>query len=159
MEVVMGLTERLEQFGRPALMGLTVVAFALCWPIGLGMLVFLIGSKRMGCWKYGHRGQWYGRHGERDERRANERDERRANERGHGGWRWGEKPSSGNAAFDEYREETLRRLEEEQREFKSFLDKLRFAKDKAEFDQFMADRRNNPPAPPPAPPPATPPSA
>ena len=43
----MGLTERLEQFGRPALMGLTVVAFALCWPVGLGMLVFLIGSKRM----------------------------------------------------------------------------------------------------------------
>jgi Protein of unknown function (DUF2852) len=144
MEVVMGLTEKLEQFSRPALMGLTVVAFALCWPVGLGMLVFLIGSRRMGCWNHGHRGQWYGRHAERAERRANER--------GHGGWRWGEKPGSGNAAFDEYREETLRRLEDEQREFKSFLDKLRFAKDKAEFDQFMADRRNNPPAPPPAPP-------
>ena len=44
--------------------------------------------------------------------------------------------------------------QDEQREFKSFLDKLRFAKDKAEFDQFMADRRNNPPAPPPATPPS-----
>src|SRR6476620_5692700 len=52
-------------------------------------------------------------------------------------------PSSGNHAFDEYRSETLKRLEEEQREFQEFLERLRFAKDKAEFDQFMADRRNN----------------
>ena len=49
--------------------------------------------------------------------------------------------SSGNRAFDEYRTETLRRLEEEQREFKEFLDRLRHAKDKAEFDQFMAEMR------------------
>ena len=62
-----------------------------------------------------------------------------------GGRRWGA-PSSGNHAFDEYRTETLRRLEEEQREFRDFLDRLRFAKDKAEFDQFMAERRNRPDA-------------
>ncbi|HLX98290.1 MAG TPA: DUF2852 domain-containing protein, partial [Roseiarcus sp.] len=37
--------------------------------------------------------------------------------------------------------ETLKRLEEEQREFKDFLARLRFAKDRAEFDQFMAERR------------------
>ena len=43
--------------------------------------------------------------------------------------------------FDEYREETLRRLEEEADEFQTFLARLRKAKDKAEFDQFMADRR------------------
>ena len=48
---------------------------------------------------------------------------------------------SGNHAFDEYRTETLRRLEDEQREFLDFLDRLRHAKDKAEFDQFMAERR------------------
>ena len=58
--------------------------------------------------------------------------------------------STGNRAFDEYRAETLRRLEEEQREFKEFLDRLRHAKDKAEFDQFMAERRR-PDAPPPQP--------
>jgi Protein of unknown function (DUF2852) len=58
-------------------------------------------------------------------------------------------PSSGNRAFDEYREETLRRLEEEQTEFKDFLDRLRHAKDKAEFDQFMNERRNRPTPPPP----------
>jgi hypothetical protein len=63
---------------------------------------------------------------------------------------WASGPSSGNRAFDEYRNETLRRLEEEQREFRDFLDRLRFAKDKTEFDQFMAERRNrseNPPPP------------
>jgi hypothetical protein len=38
----------------------------------------------------------------------------------------------------------LRRLEEEQQEFAAFLDRLRFAKDKAEFDQFMAERRQRP---------------
>jgi len=50
-------------------------------------------------------------------------------------------PPSGNQAFDEYRAETLRRLEDEQREFRDFLTHLRTAKDKAEFDQFMAERR------------------
>ena len=48
--------------------------------------------------------------------------------------------STGNRAFDDYREETLRRLEEEATEFQSFLQRLRHAKDKAEFDQFMAER-------------------
>ena len=59
---------------------------------------------------------------------------KKVNEKRHAG------PSSGNHAFDEYREETLKRLEEEQEAFKAFLDQLRQAKDKAEFDQFMADR-------------------
>ena len=43
------------------------------------------------------------------------------------------------------------RLEEEQREFKEFLDRLRHAKDKAEFDEFMAERRHRPQAPAPHP--------
>jgi erythromycin esterase-like protein len=61
-----------------------------------------------------------------------------------GGRDWFGSPSSGNRAFDDYRAETLKRLEEEQREFKDFLDHLRVAKDRAEFDQFMAARRNAP---------------
>jgi hypothetical protein len=48
-------------------------------------------------------------------------------------------------AFDEYREQTLRRLEREQSEFQEFVDHLRMAKDKAEFDAFIAERRNPPP--------------
>lgn len=55
--------------------------------------------------------------------------------------------SSGNTAFDDYREETLRRLEEEQQEFTGFLDRLRRAKDKAEFDQFMTERKQRPESP------------
>ena len=57
---------------------------------------------------------------------------------------WFGPTSSGNRAFDDYRSETLKRLEDEQREFKEFLARLRFAKDRAEFDQFMADRRQRP---------------
>jgi Protein of unknown function (DUF2852) len=40
--------------------------------------------------------------------------------------------------------ETLRRLEEEQTEFRDFLDRLRHAKDKEEFDAFMAQHRPRP---------------
>ena len=41
---------------------------------------------------------------------------------------------------------TLRRLEDEQREFKEFLKRLRVAKDRAEFDQFMNDRHLDAPS-------------
>lgn len=58
-----------------------------------------------------------------------------------GDW-WAYTGWSGNRAFDDYRAETLRRLEEEQHEFRDFLDRLRRAKDRAEFDQFLAERRN-----------------
>lgn len=60
---------------------------------------------------------------------AKDRDVRRAN---------------GSSAFDEYRAETLRRLEREQGEFQEFVEHLRMAKDKAEFDQFIAARRTPP---------------
>ena len=53
-------------------------------------------------------------------------------------------PPSGNRAFDDYRSETLRRLEDEQREFVEYLERLRQARDKQEFDQFMAERRRRP---------------
>lgn len=48
--------------------------------------------------------------------------------------------SSGNTAFDAYKQETLRRLEDEQHSFEAFLQRLRDAKDKAEFDEFMDER-------------------
>jgi len=50
---------------------------------------------------------------------------------------------SGNAAFDAYKSETLSRLEKEQDNFEAFLKRLRDAKDKAEFDQFMNDRADS----------------
>jgi len=48
--------------------------------------------------------------------------------------------ATGNTAFDSYRDETLKRLQDEQQAFNGFLNNLRAAKDKAEFDQFMDDR-------------------
>jgi len=48
--------------------------------------------------------------------------------------------SSGNASFDAYRRDTLERLEQEQDRFDSFLGRLRAAKDKSEFDDFLDQR-------------------
>lgn len=48
--------------------------------------------------------------------------------------------TSANTAFDAYKSDTLRRLEDEQAAFEAFLTRLRDAKDKSEFDTFMEDR-------------------
>ena len=113
----MGIAARLDDIGKPAWIGLMVLGFILFWPVGLAILVYLFWSGRMSCWK---------RHGMRDMRRAGGR---WYGPCGPGGWRRPE--TSGNSAFDEYRADTLRRLEEEQQEFLDFLDRLRQAKDKA----------------------------
>lgn len=65
-------------------------------------------------------------------------------EQGRGEMRRGGFASSGNRAFDDYREATLKRLEDEQREFREYLERLRLAKDRSEFDQFVADRKSRP---------------
>ena len=130
----MTIAAKLDEFGKPAWIALVVVGFIAWWPIGLATLAYAIGSGRMGCGKRRDFGRWS--HTDPASQFA--------------GW-WKEPRSSGNRAFDEYRTETLRRLEEEQREFREFLERLRLAKDKQEFDQFMADRRNrdtSSPAPP-----------
>ena len=140
-----GLMERLDDIPRPAWIALVVVSFIVFWPIGLALLIYLKWSGRMFCSRHGRYGHWSGPDG----REA--REEFRAWRRRH---RWGRYDASGNVAFDEYREETLRKLDEEQREFRDYLDRLRSAKDRAEFDQFMNERRNRPPStepPPPAP--------
>jgi len=131
----MDLTARIDDYGKPAWIGLMILGFVIFWPVGLAILAYLIWSGRMGCWGRGGPGRWY------------------RSERAHGGRRRHHPRSSGNSAFDEYREETLRRLEDEQQAFHEFLDRLRQAKDKAEFDQFMADRgaRQRDPGPTPQP--------
>lgn len=138
----MNLAARVDDFGKPAWIALMVLGFVVFWPIGLAILGYLIWSRRMGCWQ--GRGRWY--RAERDEERQAYRDMKRAwKEQWRARWMGEpEAPTSGNRAFDEYRTETLQRLEDEQREFKDFLERLRHAKDKAEFDQFMSDRRTRP---------------
>lgn len=116
----------------PGWIVLTVLGFIIWWPVGLAMLFFTLRSRNMGCWSNGRL--------ERKMERMREKMERR-------GFGFGP-PTSGNRAFDEYRVETLKRLEEEQHQFKDFLDRLRHAKDKEEFDQFMAQQRGRPSSPP-----------
>jgi hypothetical protein len=110
---------------------LIVLGFMVWWPIGLAILFFTLGSRKMGCWS--------------NDRFENKMQRMRDHmERRGFGFRGFGAPSSGNRAFDEYRMETLRRLEQEQTEFKDFLDRLRHAKDKEEFDAFMAQQRPRP---------------
>ena len=144
---------------------LMILGFIAWWPLGLLVLAFMIGTGRMayamGCWNHrcddfrGHDGtsRWQSkmewmqdRWQSKMERLQGKMDRMRSRmERTRGGGDgWGQPRSSGNRAFDDYREQTLRRLEEEQREFKEFLERLRFAKDREQFDQFMSERGNQP---------------
>ena len=154
----MVLVEKLDELGKPAWIALMVLGFFVWWPLGLVTLAFILGSGRMamGCWGHSHdSGRWerhMGRWQSKMERMQEKMDRMRGKMERFGS-SWGGPPSSGNHAFDEYRAETLRRLEEEQREFREFLERLRFARDKTEFDQFMAERRARSASPPPAPPP------
>jgi hypothetical protein len=121
----MAFVAKLDEFGKPAWIAMTVLAFAVWWPLGLATLAFAIGSGRMMRGRCGRFGSWHNIDGGW----------------GRGRRRWDAAGPGSNRAFAEYRDETLRRLEEEEREFRDFLDRLRMAKDKAEFDQFMAERR------------------
>jgi hypothetical protein len=166
----MTLVDRIDDFGRGGWIAVTVASFLICWPVGLVVLGFLYGSGRMGCWHQNYGGDWDTRRNERWQRKMDRMQRgfdrmqqgmermQAAAERFRGAWQRpsdpgpGAQPTSGNRAFDEYRAETLRRLEDEQREFMEFLERLRQAKDKAEFDQFMAERRGMRDVTPPAPP-------
>ena len=89
-----------------------VLGFVIFWPVGLALLAYMLWGKGMF----------------------------RTSCRKAGGVSMQMTKSSGNAAFDAYRDETMRRLEEEQDKFEAFLKRLRDAKDKAEFDAFMDER-------------------
>ena len=104
----------LDGRGKGAWIAAMVLGFIFAWPVGLAILAYMIWSKRMfsgNCATKRHR------HSRRTAA-----------------------TSSGNSAFDAYKQDTLRRLEQEQQQFEDFLQRLREAKDKAEFDQFMQDR-------------------
>jgi hypothetical protein len=104
----------LDDKGKGAWIAAMVLGFIFFWPVGLALLAYMIWSKRMfsSC------------------------------SRKSATFRTGVSAMrpSGNSAFDAYKADTLRRLEDEQHQFEAFLERLREAKDKAEFDQFMKDR-------------------
>lgn len=108
----------LDARGRGAWIAAMVLGFIFFWPLGLAFLAYMIWSKRMfrsSC------------HSQRPAHRMGD------------AWQSAQRPS-GNAAFDAYKSEMLRRLEDEQSAFEAFLQRLRDAKDKSEFDAFMEDR-------------------
>ncbi len=105
----------LDERGKGAWIIVMVLAFIFVWPIGLALLAYMIWSKRM------FNGNCVARR------------------KHHKAARYGFRPT-GNAAFDSYKADTLSRLQEEQQAFEEFLQRLREAKDKSEFDAFMDDR-------------------
>ena len=112
----------LDDRGRFAWIAAMVLGFIFIWPVGLALLAYMIWSKRMfrGSSCAERRGRHFERHGNP--------------------WGGHAMRPSGNAAFDAYKSDMLRRLEDEQVAFESFLQRLREAKDKSEFDSFMEDR-------------------
>ena len=111
----------LDDRGKPAWIAAMVLGFIFFWPVGLALLAYMIWSKRM-----------FSRNSSCAHRRHSQ---------------WGRQhhglSSSGNTAFDSYKADMLRRLEDEQQAFEAFLQRLRDSKDKSEFDQFMDDRARN----------------
>lgn len=113
---------------------LMVVGFMLFWPLGLAMLGYIMWGERFGGsadkaerWVSKQKKCWGGSRRHRRQRHA-----------------------SGNAAFDNYREDQLNRLDEERRKldedvnkFHDYVQNLRMARDREEFDRYMRNRGDN----------------
>ncbi|WP_422372015.1 DUF2852 domain-containing protein [Hoeflea sp.] len=115
----------------PATIALMVIGFMVFWPLGLAMLAYIIWGDRLDTFKA-------------DVNRAT--DEFTSAFRKKSGQGFGN--GSGNVAFDEWRDSELSRLDEERkrldemrREFDQHMRDLRMARDREEFEQFMAKRQ------------------
>ncbi|HLW91138.1 MAG TPA: DUF2852 domain-containing protein [Roseiarcus sp.] len=115
-----------------------ILGFIVFWPIGLAILAFKIWQR-----KSGYPGDLTSA---AQEKWREARGAFGSNWAGPRSWR-----STGNLAFDEWRaaeiarlEEERRRLEEAHREFAAFVENIRRAKDREEFERFMSERRNRP---------------
>jgi hypothetical protein len=124
-----------------------VLGFIVFWPIGLAILGYIL---------------WQRRYGGPDLQTlaANKWQDARTMMASNSSWGCGGAvrrasrfyaSSTGNAAFDEWRTAELARLDEErrkldeaQREFAEYVDAIRRAKDREEFERFMAERRARP---------------
>ena len=111
----------------PLTIALMVLGFIVAWPLGLLMIAYII---------WGDRIPEIRRHFEsvKGDYTMDFRFDRGTSR-------------SGNSAFDDYRaaelkrlDEERRRLEEERRQFEQYVRDLRRARDKEEFDRFMAER-------------------
>jgi hypothetical protein len=126
----------------PLTIALMVLGFINFWPLGLAVLGYIIWGEKFGGSAEKAQGYW-------NKGCSFVRNNKQAQGFGRHGFGQGF-GSSGNAAFDEYREEQLRRLEEERARldaeidaFHEYMANLRKAKDREEFDRFMSERRGN----------------
>lgn len=106
----------LDSKGKGAWIAAMVLGFVFFWPLGLALLFYMIWSDRMFSKSCSRQHKSWKRHSMHAMRQT------------------------GNTAFDSYKADTLARLEQEQVDFEAFLERLREAKDKSEFDQFMDER-------------------
>jgi hypothetical protein len=125
----------------PLTIALMVLGFVIFWPLGLAMLAYILwgelfggSSDKASAWMSKSKAWCQSNHNYRHQ--------------GHGAWR----NSSGNAAFDDYRAEQMKRLDEERKrldeeinEFHEYMRNLRMARDREEFDRFMRERTGNRP--------------
>ncbi|MBE1282375.1 MAG: DUF2852 domain-containing protein [Rhodobacteraceae bacterium] len=109
----------LDSKGKGAWITAMILGFIFFWPVGLALVLYITFTNRWSSTMFAkscrHKKSW-SRHGMHA------------------------MSTTGNSAFDAYKADTLQRLEQEQRDFESFLERLREAKDKSEFDQFMDER-------------------
>ena len=125
--------------------GAAVAGFVVFWPLGLLALFLKWKNGEMWPGASNTRAPWSGF--KAPDFSAWKSEARGFGHAGFGGGIGG----SGNEAFDTYKREQLKRLDEErrkledeQRAFRDFVEKVRRAKDQDEFDRFMAER-NMPP--------------
>lgn len=118
----------------PLTIALMVLGFIIFWPVGMAVLAYILWGEYMG----GSR--------EKADAWVSRQKHNFKSKRG-GCTSRSYSSSTGNAAFDEYRDEQLKRLEEERRKleedreaFEEHLANLHKARDREEFDRFMRDR-------------------
>lgn len=123
---------------RPYEIAATVIAFFVFWPLGLALL-FLKMAQR----SFGHEGDMFAFARTQAQSVVGGADTAAREWRGPSFMR-----TTGNTAFDEWREGELARLEEErrkladaERDFAEHIDQLRRARDRDEFDSFMRQRK------------------
>ncbi len=125
----------------PLTIALMVLGFIVFWPLGMAVLAYIL-------W-----GEYFGGTQEKASAwvdRQRQGFKSRRGWAGHGSHHYRGYQSSGNAAFDDYRTEQLkrldeerRRLEEERQAFEEYMANLHKARDREEFDRFMRERNTH----------------
>lgn len=118
----------------PATIAMMIIGFMIFWPLGMAMIAYILWGDRLDGFKS-------------DVNRATDNVSNTFRSCGRSAGFSNTSARTGNAAFDDWRdveiarlEEERRKLEETRREFDDHLRELRRAKDKDEFNEFMNAR-------------------